>query len=130
MFSLGGTELLLIGVVALLLFGPDKVPQIARTIGRFMREFNKYKDIMESTVRAEIYKDEWTKDAGQPDSKSSSDRISQAAGAVSDLVAEQQAKDAAAAAAAGADAVPAPVPASTPEQPPALATDEDEEDEV
>ena len=55
MFSLGGTELLLIAVVALLLFGPDKLPQIARTVGRFMREFNKYRDIMESTLRTEIY---------------------------------------------------------------------------
>ena len=51
MFSLGGTEILLIGALALLLFGPDKIPQVARTVGRFVREFNKYKDIMESTFR-------------------------------------------------------------------------------
>jgi sec-independent protein translocase protein TatB len=127
-FSFGGTELLLIGVVALLLFGPDKVPQIARTIGRFMREFNKYKDIMESTVRAEIYKDEWTKDLDKPDEKSSADRITQAAGAVSGLVAEQKAKEAAAAGTDGADAEP--TPKSEPDQVPAFATDDDEEDEV
>lgn len=55
MFSLGGTELLLVGLLALLLFGPDKLPQMARTVGKLMREFNKYKDIMESTLRSEIY---------------------------------------------------------------------------
>lgn len=54
MFTLGGTELLLVGVLVLLLFGPEKLPQFARTLGRFMREFNKYKDIMESTFRMEM----------------------------------------------------------------------------
>jgi TatA/E family protein of Tat protein translocase len=53
-FSLGGQEILIIVVLALLLFGPDKIPQLARTIGRFTREFNKYKGIMESTIRMEI----------------------------------------------------------------------------
>ncbi len=32
MFGIGGTEFLLIAAVALLLFGPDKLPQIARSI--------------------------------------------------------------------------------------------------
>ena len=54
MFSFGGSEFLIIVVVALLLFGPDKIPQMARTVGKFTREFNKYKDILESTVRMEI----------------------------------------------------------------------------
>jgi sec-independent protein translocase protein TatA len=53
-FSLGGQELFIIVVIVLLLFGPDKIPQLARTIGRFTKEFNKYKDIMESTIRMEI----------------------------------------------------------------------------
>lgn len=58
MFSFGGSEFLIIVVLALLLFGPDKIPQLARTVGRFMREFNKYKSIMESTLNAEIYRAE------------------------------------------------------------------------
>jgi Tat protein translocase TatB subunit len=132
-FSLGGSEILLVAVLALLLFGPDKIPQMARTVGRFMREFNKYKDIMESTVRAEIYKEEWTKDADKPDTKTSSERITQAAGAVQDLVAEQKAKEAgdgSATAAAGSPAGNTHVPEPAgPERAPGLATDEDEEDE-
>jgi Tat protein translocase TatB subunit len=112
-FSLGGSEILLIAILALLLFGPDKIPQMARTVGKFMREFNKYRDIMESTVRAEIYKDEWNKDAETKDSKADLNKITQAADSVKDLVAEKQASDASAAA-----GLHGPV------------TDEDEEDEV
>jgi Tat protein translocase TatB subunit len=121
-FSLGGSELLLIAAVALLVFGPDRIPQMARTVGRFMREFNKYKDIMEST-----------KEADKPDSKTVEERMSQAGDAVQGLVAEQRAKDAAAAGevtAEGAGAASAPAKASDPERAPACATDEDEEDEV
>ena len=59
MFSLSGGKILLVIVIALLLFGPDKIPQMARMVGRFMREFNKYKDLMDSTVRDEIYKADW-----------------------------------------------------------------------
>ncbi|MDZ4655623.1 MAG: twin-arginine translocase TatA/TatE family subunit [Coriobacteriia bacterium] len=58
MFGIGGTELIIVAVVALLLFGPDKLPQIARTVGRFMRDFKRYQDIMESTIRAEMYASE------------------------------------------------------------------------
>jgi sec-independent protein translocase protein TatA len=53
-FSFGGQEILIVVVLALLLFGPDKIPQLAKTIGKFTKEFNKYKDIMESTIRMEI----------------------------------------------------------------------------
>jgi TatA/E family protein of Tat protein translocase len=63
-FSFGGQEFFIIVLVALLLFGPDKIPQLARTVGRFMREFNKYKSIMQQTLSTEIYKAEGpTKDA-------------------------------------------------------------------
>lgn len=55
MFGIGGTELFVIAVVALLLFGPDKLPQFARTVGRFMRDFKRYQAMMESTIRSEIY---------------------------------------------------------------------------
>lgn len=55
MFGISGTEFLLIAAVALLLFGPDKLPQIARSIGRFMAEFKRYQAMMESVIRAEVY---------------------------------------------------------------------------
>lgn len=55
MFGIGGWEFILIAVLALLLFGPDKLPQFARTVGRFMRDFKRYQDLMESTIRAEMF---------------------------------------------------------------------------
>lgn len=55
MFGIGGWEFLLIAGIALLLFGPDKLPQFARTIGRLLRDFKRYQDLMESTFRAEMY---------------------------------------------------------------------------
>jgi TatA/E family protein of Tat protein translocase len=85
-FTLGGTELLLIGVLALLLFGPDKIPQIARTVGRFMREFNKYKDIMESTFRSEMSRAEAEADDGSDDGL---EKIGKAAQASRDFAAER-----------------------------------------
>jgi sec-independent protein translocase protein TatB len=51
--GLGGTELVIIAVFAILIFGPDKIPQLARTVGRFQREFRRAQDTMESTIRAE-----------------------------------------------------------------------------
>jgi sec-independent protein translocase protein TatB len=125
-FSLGGGEIFLIAAVALMLFGPEKIPKMARTIGKYMREFNKYRDIMESSVRAEIYKDEWNKEAETKDPKADLSKITQAADAVKDLVEEQKAKDAAAAEEAVAPASEPKAARATP----ARATDEDEEDEV
>lgn len=91
MFSFGGTEIFILVVVALLLFGPDKIPQLARTIGRFMREFNKYKSIMESTLRQEIYEAEPPKAS----TTTLEERMNRAAAASSELIAAQNAASAA-----------------------------------
>lgn len=37
--NIGGPELFVIAIAVLLLFGPDKLPGIARTMGKFVREF-------------------------------------------------------------------------------------------
>jgi len=76
-FTLGGSEILIVVVLALLLFGPDKIPQLARTIGRFTKEFNKYKDIMESTIRMEISRAE----EPEPDTMTVEERITKASAA-------------------------------------------------
>lgn len=41
MFGLGGQELLLILFVVLLFFGPSKLPELARGVGKGIREFKK-----------------------------------------------------------------------------------------
>jgi len=55
LFGIGSWEFMIIAVLALLLFGPDKLPDFARTIGRFMRDFRRYQAMMESTIRAEVF---------------------------------------------------------------------------
>jgi sec-independent protein translocase protein TatA len=37
--NIGGPELFVIAIAVLLLFGPEKLPGIARTMGKFVREF-------------------------------------------------------------------------------------------
>jgi TatA/E family protein of Tat protein translocase len=90
-FSIGGQELFIIAVLVLLLFGPDKIPQLARTVGRFMKEFNKYKDIMESTIRMEIART----DDPAADTMSVEDRIAKAGAASTDLIEKRAAAEAA-----------------------------------
>lgn len=53
LFSAQG--LLIIAVIALLLFGPEKLPEIARVVGRFMGEFKRAQQSVEATIRAEMY---------------------------------------------------------------------------
>ncbi len=55
MFGIGGSEFLIIAVIVVMLFGPDKLPKFARTVGKFMSEFKRYQAMMESTIRAEMY---------------------------------------------------------------------------
>ena len=69
MFGIGGIEFAAIVVLALLLLGPDKIPQVARTIGRFMREFKKYQAMMESTFRAEMLLSEQEEAAKKADAR-------------------------------------------------------------
>jgi TatA/E family protein of Tat protein translocase len=57
-FGVSGTELGIILVFALIIFGPDKLPQFGRTIGRFMNEFKRAQDSIEQTIKAEMYRDE------------------------------------------------------------------------
>jgi len=56
--SLGGAELLLILVLALLLFGPRKLPEIGRTIGRGLSEFRKATTDFKSSLEREVDLDE------------------------------------------------------------------------
>lgn len=44
MFGLGAGEILLIAVFALIFIGPKKLPELAKNLGRSLREFQKAKD--------------------------------------------------------------------------------------
>lgn len=55
MFGIGGTELVIILIFGFILFGPDKLPQMGRTIGRAIRQFRNAQEQMNKVVRAEVY---------------------------------------------------------------------------
>jgi len=52
--SVSFNEILLILVLALLIFGPQRLPQIGRTIGRAMGEFRRATTDLKRTVEAEM----------------------------------------------------------------------------
>jgi sec-independent protein translocase protein TatB len=56
MFNVGAGELILIVVVALLVLGPQKLPEFARAIGKFVREFRRQTDEVRTVVEREFYK--------------------------------------------------------------------------
>ena len=51
MLNLDPGKLLVIGVVAIILLGPDRLPQVARQVGGAWRSFNEFRHRMESEVR-------------------------------------------------------------------------------
>ena len=63
MFGIGFPELLLILVIALVILGPEKLPQIARTLGRGLAEIRRATE----EVRAEIEKADVEEAAKKPE---------------------------------------------------------------
>lgn len=54
MFDIGLQEMLVIGVLALLVFGPSKLPELGRMVGRALREFRRASDEFRSTVETNL----------------------------------------------------------------------------
>lgn len=52
--SIGTSELILIGLIALIVFGPRKLPQMAKTIGKTMADFRKTTQDFKSTWEKEV----------------------------------------------------------------------------
>ena len=52
--SIGTSELILIGIIALIFLGPRKLPQIARTIGKTMADFRNTTNEFKSTWEREV----------------------------------------------------------------------------
>lgn len=56
MFNIGAGELVFILVAALLVLGPQRLPEFARAIGKFVREFRRQTDEVRDVVEREFYK--------------------------------------------------------------------------
>ncbi|HZI04127.1 MAG TPA: twin-arginine translocase TatA/TatE family subunit [Archangium sp.] len=56
MFNIGAGELVFILIAALLILGPQRLPEFARTIGKFVREFRRQTDEVRTVVEREFYK--------------------------------------------------------------------------
>ena len=87
--SIGMPELIIIFVIALIIFGPRKLPELGRSLGRSINEFKKASNELKSTLDDEI-------------------RLDEQRTAEQQRVAEQQR-----AAAQAASAAPAPAPSPT-----------------
>ncbi len=55
--TLGGPELFLILVIALIVFGPRKLPEIGKSLGRMMMEFKKASNEFRQTIETEVEAD-------------------------------------------------------------------------
>ena len=53
MFGIGLTEIIIIMGVALLVIGPDKLPEVAKTLGKALAEFKKVVDGVKTSIEEE-----------------------------------------------------------------------------
>jgi Tat protein translocase TatB subunit len=56
MFGVSFPELMVVFLIALLVFGPDKLPELARTIGKFTGQFRRQSDSLRREFYNSVYK--------------------------------------------------------------------------
>jgi sec-independent protein translocase protein TatB len=61
MFDIGFSELLVIGVVALIVIGPQKLPRVARTVGHLLGRMQRYVSDVKADINREIELEELRK---------------------------------------------------------------------
>ena len=58
MFDMGFTELMLIGIVALVVIGPERLPGVARTAGKYVGRLKRFMTTVKADVEQELRADE------------------------------------------------------------------------
>ena len=66
MFGIGGQEIVIIGLLFLVIFGPSKLPQMARDLGRFVGEARRSIDEFKDELTAASDEDEEDKKRKKP----------------------------------------------------------------
>jgi len=56
--SIGGSELLIIVIIALVVFGPKRLPELGRTVGKGLREFRRASNDLKRSLEDEIALDD------------------------------------------------------------------------
>jgi Sec-independent protein secretion pathway components len=67
MFGIGLPELIVIMVVALLVVGPSKLPELAKSLGRAFSEFKRMADEVKETIEEEVAGAEVSQEERPPD---------------------------------------------------------------
>jgi sec-independent protein translocase protein TatB len=58
MFGMSMTEIVIIAILALVLLGPDRLPEAAKTIGKTVRDLKKATDGLKDQIETELYQAE------------------------------------------------------------------------
>lgn len=61
MFDLGFTEMMLVGIVALIVIGPERLPKVARTAGQWLGKLNRYVSQVKQDIDRDMKLDELRK---------------------------------------------------------------------
>ena len=119
MFDIGFAELLLIGVVGLLVVGPEQLPGAVRTVLAWVNRFRRSFDQIRTEVRRELHNDEIMQEL-----KAESQQLKQQVRETTQSVEQEiqalgnQASDSLQGASNNADSVPSPPPTSSSATPP------------
>jgi sec-independent protein translocase protein TatA len=66
-FNIGPAELIVILIIALIVFGPKRLPEVGRSIGRSLREFRRASDEIRGELERDPDDDEPRFDSSQPE---------------------------------------------------------------
>lgn len=78
---LGTTELMVIALVALIIFGPRKLPEIGRKLGRGMAEFKRASEDFKRTWEYEVEVERRSDAPAEPETRAARGRLADAGGA-------------------------------------------------
>jgi TatA/E family protein of Tat protein translocase len=84
MFGIGMPELIVIFIVALLVFGPKKLPELGRALGRGLAEFKRASDELKAGLSADFRLDEDEKPSPEPPTAASKTAPAEPAPSTSD----------------------------------------------